>query len=183
MHVHQQRIRCVERQKEGPNSGRGSRGHAGSYLLNRHPNHLTSSNLLDSFHGSRARKTQNTALAWWQEQCSCDTLWFPAENKETTRLERRLANTPPSATEAEPGTMCQGSALARKPGEAALQIHLRSSGSEKSGFTTVWQVRLYLHSHIWNQQDFRMPFTLCCLGKGTCCRKICHYSGWCKIYN
>lgn len=144
-HVRQQRIHCVEGQKEGPNSGKGSRGHAGSYLLNRHPKCLLSSYLLDSFHGSRVRqKTQSTALAWQQEQCSC-VAHDPDGNKETTRL----ANTPPSAIEAKPGTMCQWSNLARKPGEAAFQIHLCNSGSKKkSVYTTVRQGRLYLHSHI-----------------------------------
>lgn len=149
-HVHQQRIHYVESQKEGPNNGKGSRGHAGSYLLNRHSKCLLSSNFLHSFCGSRARKKpQNTVLAWWQEQCSCIPR-VPGGNKERTRLERRLANTLLSATETKPGTMCQGSNLARKPGEAALQIHLRNSGSKKSGFTTVWQDRIYLHSHTRN---------------------------------
>lgn len=55
MHVHHQRIRCVQRQ-EGPNSGKGSGGHAGSKLLNQQRKCLLSSSLLGSFHGTRVRK-------------------------------------------------------------------------------------------------------------------------------
>lgn len=73
MHVHQQRIQCVERQKGGPNRGKGNKERAGNYLLNRHPKGHLSSNLLDSLHGNRVRKNPKpAALAWCQEQCSCD---------------------------------------------------------------------------------------------------------------
>jgi len=163
MHAHQQRIQCLEKQKEGPNNGKGSSGHAGSYLLNRHPKCRLSSDLLDSFHGSGVRKkTQNVALAWWQEWCSCDAR-VPAGIKERTRLERRPANSPLSATKAEPGTVRQGSAHARKPREAALQIHLRNSGSKTVGLQQSGKIG-YICTHISEtQQDFTMLFTSSCL--------------------
>lgn len=77
------------------------------------------------------KKIQKTALAWWQEQHSCDAR-VPSGNKERTRLEHRLANTlhrqPQRPSQ---GPCARGNALARKHGDSALQIHLHNSASGK----------------------------------------------------
>lgn len=150
MHVHQQRIQCVERQKKGLNSGKGSREHAGSYLLNRHHKCRLSSNHLDSFHGSRVRKKTPThsiglvagaVLMWWT--CPC---WEQGEDQAGAQAGKH------------PAVSHRGQARDHVPWECPCQESRRSSTSnpppqlwlQKSGFTTVWQDRLYLHSHIRN---------------------------------
>lgn len=159
-------------------------------MLNQQLQCLLSSNLLGSFHGTgvRKKKIQKTALAWWQEQHSCDAR-VPSGNKERTRLEHRLANTlhrqPQRPSQ---GPCARGNALARKHGDSALQIHLHNSASGKGKkkikalkqFGKICSIYILISE---TQQGF--SGLLCpALGKvATTGGFLCHYSGWRNTYN
>lgn len=184
MHVLQQRIQCVERAKEGPKSAKGSREHSGS-LLNRHPKFYLSSNLLDSFHGSRLRKKQSKTQHWPGGRSGAHVMSMSV-------LGARRGpdwSTGWQTLRHEPQRLTQGlcARWAPLPGNLETQHFKSTSASlapKSHGHTTVWQDRLYLHSNTQNPVELRDAVIYPASEKVlTTAGFLCHYSGWCNTYN